>query len=36
MILTNLRIVWYCTNNMKINLSIGYECVINIEIKIAY
>lgn len=33
MLLTNLRLIWFCNSNVKINLSIGYECVLNFEIK---
>jgi hypothetical protein len=33
MLLTNLRLIWYCKNNVKINLTIGYDCVVTFEIK---
>lgn len=28
--ITNLRLIWTCTKNKKINLSIGYNCIVNI------
>jgi Bardet-Biedl syndrome 5 protein len=28
-----MRIIWFCDDNKKINLSIGYDCVLNSEIK---
>lgn len=33
MIITNLRLIWFCDKDRHINLSIGYDCVLNIEIK---
>ena len=30
---TNLRIVWFCVENLKLNLSIGYDCIINSDVK---
>lgn len=27
-IFTNLRLIWYCNNNISLNLSIGYDCII--------
>jgi Bardet-Biedl syndrome 5 protein len=33
LIFTNLRLIWYCQDNIKINLSIGYDCVLNFDIK---
>jgi Bardet-Biedl syndrome 5 protein len=30
---TNLRLIWYCQENIKINLSLGYDCVITSDIK---
>lgn len=35
MIFTNLRILWYCQTNIKINLSIGYDCILSSDIKTA-
>ncbi|KAJ9443952.1 Bardet-Biedl syndrome 5 protein-like protein [Diplonema papillatum] len=32
---TNLRLVWCCSKNVKINLSIGYNCIISITIHTA-
>jgi Bardet-Biedl syndrome 5 protein len=31
--ITNLRIVWYSEANNRINLSVGYDCILNNEIK---
>lgn len=33
LIITNLRLIWFCDNNRHINLSIGYDCVINNELR---
>ena len=33
LLITNLRLIWFCEENRKINLSIGYDCVLNTEIK---
>lgn len=30
---TNLRIVWFCVENLKLNLSIGYDCVLASDVK---
>src|SRR4051812_30945757 len=35
MIFTNLRLIWYCNENIKINLSLGYDCILNSEIRSA-
>eukprot|EP01064_Diplonema_japonicum_P028102 TRINITY_DN4246_c2_g1_i3.p1 TRINITY_DN4246_c2_g1~~TRINITY_DN4246_c2_g1_i3.p1 ORF type:complete len:345 (+),score=47.16 TRINITY_DN4246_c2_g1_i3:81-1115(+) len=32
---TNLRLIWCCSKNLKINLSIGYNCIISITIHTA-
>lgn len=32
---TNLRLIWHCTKDPRVNLSIGYSCVLSIEIKAA-
>lgn len=36
LLISNLRIIWYSNNSPKINLTIGYDCIISIEIKISY
>ena len=33
LIITNLRLIWFCDNDKHINLSIGYDCIISNEIK---
>lgn len=33
--ITNLRLLWYSDTNSHINLSIGYDCIANIEVKIS-
>lgn len=33
LLITNLRLIWFCDDNRKINLTIGYDCVLNSEIK---
>lgn len=33
LLITNLRMIWFCDDNKKINLSVGYDCVLNSEIK---
>ena len=33
LLITNLRIIWFCVDNKKINLSVGYDCILNSEIK---
>jgi Bardet-Biedl syndrome 5 protein len=35
MIITNLRLMWVCQKNAKVNLTIGYNCVISITIHTA-
>lgn len=30
---TNLRLIWFCVTNVKINLSVGYDCFVNFEVK---
>eukprot|EP00758_Cryptobia_borreli_P000830 Tbor_TRINITY_DN1672_c0_g1::TRINITY_DN1672_c0_g1_i1::g.7618::m.7618/K16748/BBS5; Bardet-Biedl syndrome 5 protein len=32
LIVTNLRLLWHCTRNPKVNLSIGLNCVSNVSI----
>ena len=34
MLITNLRLIWYMNKNKTINLSVGYETIIQIQIKI--
>ena len=36
LLISNLRMIWSCNTNSRINLSIGYDCILSIEIKIAY
>ena len=31
--ITNLRLIWFAQDNNKINLSVGYDCILNSEIK---
>lgn len=33
LVITNLRLIWYSEKSGKINLSIGFDCITNIEIK---
>jgi Bardet-Biedl syndrome 5 protein len=33
LIITNLRLIWFCDKDKHINLSIGFDCVLNHEIK---
>ena len=33
LIITNLRLIWFCDDNRHINLSIGYDCVMSNNIK---
>ena len=33
MLITNMRIIWYCTNLPRVNLSIGWNCVSNVAVK---
>lgn len=33
LLITNLRLIWFSDQNQKINLSVGYECILNTEIK---
>jgi Bardet-Biedl syndrome 5 protein len=34
MIFTNLRILWYSSDNIKINLSVGHDTLINYEVRV--
>lgn len=36
LLISNLRIIWSSNNTSKLNLSIGFDCIISIEIKISY
>jgi Bardet-Biedl syndrome 5 protein len=33
MIITNLRLIWFCDKDKYINLSIGYDCIVDMEVK---
>ena len=33
LIITNLRLIWFCDKDRHINLSVGFDCVLNSEIK---
>ena len=33
LIITNLRLVWYSDSNQRINLSVGFDCIVQTEIK---
>lgn len=33
MMLTNLRMIWFCQTNVKINLTIGLDCILSSEVK---
>jgi Bardet-Biedl syndrome 5 protein len=33
LIITNLRLIWFGDANQKINLAIGFDCILNTEIK---
>jgi len=33
LIFTNLRIIWYLQSDIKLNLSIGYDCILGSEIR---
>ena len=33
LIITNLRLIWFGDADKHINLSVGYDCVLNNEIK---
>ena len=33
LIITNLRLIWFCDKDRRVNLSIGYDCVLNNDIK---
>lgn len=33
MIITNLRLIWFSEANQRINLSVGFDCILSTEIK---
>lgn len=33
LIITNLRLIWFGDSNQRINLSVGFDCILNTEIK---
>eukprot|EP00347_Sterkiella_histriomuscorum_P021470 403333868 len=33
LLITNLRLIWFSDQNQRINLSVGFECILNTEIK---
>lgn len=33
LLITNLRLIWFSDQNQKVNLSVGFDCVLNNEIK---
>ena len=33
LIISNLRLIWFSDANQRINLSVGYDCILNTEIK---
>lgn len=33
LLITNLRLIWFNDSDQKVNLSIGYNCILNVEIK---
>jgi Bardet-Biedl syndrome 5 protein len=33
MAVTNMRLIWYSRQDPKINLSLGYDCVSQVEVK---
>lgn len=33
MIITNLRLIWFSEGNQRINLSVGFDCILSTEIK---
>lgn len=32
LMITNLRLIWYTEQNNKINLSVGFDCILNAEV----
>ena len=33
LLITNLRLIWFGDKDPKINLSVGFDCILNTEIK---
>lgn len=33
MILSNIRLIWFCEKDKKVNLTIGYDCIQSLEVK---
>lgn len=33
LVITNLRLIWYSEANQRVNLTIGFDCILNTEIK---
>jgi len=33
LMITNLRLIWFSDQNQRLNLSIGFDCILNTEIK---
>ena len=33
LLITNLRLIWFSEQTQKVNLSVGFDCILNTEIK---
>lgn len=33
LIFSSLRLIWYCQSDIKLNLSIGFDCILNFEVR---
>ena len=33
MIITNLRCIWFCEKDKHINLTIGHDCILDVNVK---
>ena len=33
LLITNLRLIWFSEINQRVNLSVGFDCILNTEIK---
>lgn len=33
LLITNLRLIWFSEQSQKVNLSVGFDCILNTEIK---
>jgi len=33
LLITNLRLIWFSDTNQRVNLSVGFDCILNTEIK---